>query len=205
MLPENASTLLIAIGLGIAVYLLLRRRSDSASSSEREASPKVHRIGSERVAQQPLDDAPPELLRWQIEMHDTARELKGQLDCKLSALQALVALARRESDRLEAALHRAEQLDLPATASADAPPPRHTLAQLEALADSAALADPTALAAAARLSDLPGGVEDNLFDSNRRSIDLARLADQGLSPAEIAHRLSLPLGEVELLLSLRPA
>jgi len=197
MLPENASTLLIAIGLGIAVYLLLRRRPNSASSSERYASSKVHRIGAERVAPQPLADAPSELLRWQIEMHDTARELKGQLDCKLSALQTLVALARRESDRLEAAIRRAERLNLEI--------PRDTLARIENLADPSALADATVLAStSASLANFPG-IEENLFDSNRRSIELARLADQGLSPADIAHRLSLPLGEVELLLSLRPA
>jgi hypothetical protein len=201
MLPETASSLLIVAGLAVAVYLLTRRKYAVGwvESASADADPRgsVH-PSSFRLHPSSSDNAPPELLRWQIEMHDTARELKGQLDCKLSALQALVALARRESDRLEAAILRAEQLDISA--------PQGTLAQLQNLADPASLADPTALATAAGyLSPLPGCTDSDLFAANRRLLELSRLADQGLSPAEISHLLSLPLGEVELLLSLRPA
>ena len=52
-------------------------------------------------------------------MHETARELKGELDSKLSALQALVLIARQESQRLEAAIKTAEAMEIspPATDS----------------------------------------------------------------------------------------
>jgi hypothetical protein len=55
---------------------------------------------------------------------------------------------------------------------------------------------------AAQCSPL-GDIPADLFQHDRQSLSVARLADQGLSPASIAECLSLPLGEVELLLSLR--
>ncbi|MHC4178596.1 MAG: DUF6115 domain-containing protein [Planctomycetota bacterium] len=48
-------------------------------------------------------DAPPEVLRWEVQMHETARELSAQLDSKMRALQALIAEADRAAARLEAA------------------------------------------------------------------------------------------------------
>ena len=52
-------------------------------------------------------DAPPEVARWQLEMHETARELKAEIDSKLLALQALVNVAREEREKLEAAIAQA--------------------------------------------------------------------------------------------------
>lgn len=42
-----------------------------------------------------------ETMRWEVEMHDTARELKAELDSKMSALMSLVRTAREEQERLE--------------------------------------------------------------------------------------------------------
>jgi hypothetical protein len=56
---------------------------------------------------------------------------------------------------------------------------------------------------ASRLPALSGDIAADLFDRDRDSLAVGRLADQGLSPASIAEHLCLPLGEVELLLSLR--
>jgi len=46
-------------------------------------------------------DKPVDVLRWEVEMHETARALSAQLDSKMSALQALVQSAQQEADRLE--------------------------------------------------------------------------------------------------------
>lgn len=48
-----------------------------------------------------LRDAPPEVLRWHVELHETARDLKAEIDTKLVALQVLTKQAREEADRLE--------------------------------------------------------------------------------------------------------
>ncbi|MFW6171909.1 MAG: hypothetical protein ACODAD_15590 [Planctomycetota bacterium] len=62
----------------------------------------------QRDAQRSLSDAPPEVLEWQVEMHETARELKAELDSKTRVLQLLIGQARREADRLEQILDQLE-------------------------------------------------------------------------------------------------
>lgn len=188
----DASTCFLAAGVALAVYVLLRPR--------RAAAPRPSRrpLGSGRLGK-PSDVAtaerPSELLHWQVEMHDTASQLKGELDCKLSALQALVILAQRESDRLEGAIRRAEQFDIPVRSG--------TLSILDQLGEPAQLEDPTALARAATSlhAALPAGVSEPFF-GDETDLAVANLAATGLSPKEIAHRLRLPLGEVELRFSL---
>ena len=99
---------------------------------------------------------------------------------------------------MEAAIRRAEALGLK---------PRDTLAAIEDLADPAALADPERLAQlAAEMPPPPRGLRGEWFEDNDRRVAIANLASAGLTPAEIARRLSLPIGDVELLLNLaRPS
>ncbi len=109
-------------------------------------------------------------------MHDTARDLSGQLDSKISALQALVAEADRAAARLEAALAQSDE------------PVRRTNQQAWSLqSEGAAQRDATAGAA-------PQG---------RHQEEIYMLSDYGYEPAEIARRVNMPIGEVELILSLR--
>jgi DNA-binding NarL/FixJ family response regulator len=120
------------------------------------------------------------------------RELKGQR----AELERLIAHARQESGRLETAIASARAVRTAV--------PRDTLAAIEGLGDTAALDNPRALdQVAAQISQLPVGVAGDLFDADQRSLAIARLIDQGHSTAEIARRVGLPIGEVELRLSLR--
>jgi hypothetical protein len=45
-------------------------------------------------------------------MHETARDLKAEIDSKLLALQALVNVAREERERLEAVIERTKATEL---------------------------------------------------------------------------------------------
>ena len=191
MLGEHTTTILMAAGVALAALVLLRaaRRQPSRSGA-------IPPVAGDRIRTSALADAPPELLRWQVEMHETARDLKAELDSKLSALQALVALAREERALLEATISRLgrDEFDHP----------RGTLAAIESLGDPAALEDSQRLAqVAARMPVLPADLAADLFERDRQSLAVSRLADQGLSSESIAEHLHLPLGEVELLLSLR--
>lgn len=118
-----------------------------------------------------------------------------ELDRKVANLQALVAVARRESRRLEAAIAKAQSPQGTAL--------KHPLAAIEALGDAAALEDPQALQRAA--AELPriAPVADATIKDDEKTLRIVRLLDQGHSPAEIARRVGLPIGEVELRLSLR--
>jgi DNA-binding NarL/FixJ family response regulator len=127
-----------------------------------------------------------------------AREMKSEIDNKLAALHELTRMARREAERLEAAIRNAQALELES--------PRDSLDSLESLADPSSLANPDALRhATAHLPHLPSNVAGDVFDSDQKTLAIARLKDQGNSAGEIAHRLGLPLGEVELRLSMRAA
>jgi DNA-binding NarL/FixJ family response regulator len=127
-----------------------------------------------------------------------AREMISELDCRLVELRNLILAARREAERLEAAIKNTQALELAS--------PREALDSLESLADPTSLADPDALRrAAAQLPQLPSDVASDVFDSNQKTLAVARLRDQGNSAEEIARRLRLPLGEVELRLSMRAA
>ena len=191
MYGEQTTTILMAAGVALAALVLLR-----AARRRPASSPAVVTAPGDRGHSSALADAPPELLRWQVEMHETARDLKAELDTKLAALQALIALARQERALLEATIQRLQQDDFDQ--------PRGALSAMESLGDPAALDDPGRLAeVVARMPALPGDMAADLFDHDRQSLAVGRLADQGLSPACIAEHLRLPVGEVELLLSLR--
>lgn len=142
-----------------------RRESPQRESPQRETPP----AGS-------ADD----LGRWEVQLHERARELCGQLDSKMAALQALCAEADRAAARLEAALRQAA---LPAPSGELRP-----ASQADSLRAGMHAAEETA--------PRERGAE-------RPKEEIHTLADYGFSPAEIAHRVGLPIGEVQLILSLR--
>ena len=80
-----------------------------------------------------------------------------------------------------------------------------SLAAMEGLADPVALASDAPLAnLAARFPPSDFDSAGNIFQNEKQSLAVARLHHQGHSAAEIARRMHLPIGEVELVLSLRP-
>jgi DNA-binding NarL/FixJ family response regulator len=120
------------------------------------------------------------------------------LEGEVARLRALLATTSQQVERLNAAI---------ASSPAIAPDLRapESLAAMEALGDPAALESGAALSAAAvNLSNMRPSAADNLFRENQREQDIVRLYQRGHSPPEIARRLALSLGEVELRLSLRP-
>jgi len=125
-----------------------------------------------------------------------ALALQRRLESTLGELKILVDVAHDTTARLEAAIRRAEALQSPR---------RDSLATIASLADPSALADANALATIA--ADLQPQTSDSaadIFEQDEKALSVARLQGQGLKPAEISRRLSLPIGDVEFLLSLRP-
>lgn len=108
-LLANKNSFLFAAGVGALVFFLLRywsRRYLNAAPPERSETfaPRRQRESS---SQQPLRDAPADIARWQAEMQDLARDLKGELDTKIAILQRLTIDAREQAERLESAIERA--------------------------------------------------------------------------------------------------
>ena len=131
-------------------------------------------------------------------MHETARRLSGQLDAKLGLLQSLIVEANRAAARLEEAIQRAHP-SLPPGSQAESLRPaaghardmRHDLPR-----------DSEGEAAESDHSNV-GDTSLPATDRVRRREEVYRLADYGFAAAEIARRVGSPVGEVELILSLR--
>jgi hypothetical protein len=176
--------------LALTIMILLRRTRRYLARQKNQDSALVHTARPQDQPRRPQADAPDEVLGWEVRMHETARDLAAQLDSKMGALQALIADADRAAARLEAAVAKPG-------ASARKPgrpdPPAANQAQ--------ALKSPRAeKPAAAELS--PGDGHQRPSARQCRE-EIHTLADYGFSAAEIAGRVDCPVGEVELILSLR--
>ncbi len=173
LLADIVSTGMFLAGIALLTMILLRRfyrrsnRRRSTHSSTRRAS---FAVAPPAKQQRSLSTAPPDVLRWHVEMHETAREMKAELDSKIRLLQLLTAQARHEADRLEQML--ASSVPMPEELPDAAHPERHACG-------------------------LPGAAD--------RKAEIFALADQGRTAVEIAQQVESPLGDVELILSLRGA
>jgi len=105
---SNTLTILILAVLVLMIATLMIRSHRYLSRQKRGQSAAI--VEMPRPAQdddRKRLDAPPEVARWEVQMHETARELSSRLDSKMSVLQRLTAEADRAAARLEAALGQA--------------------------------------------------------------------------------------------------
>lgn len=206
---EPATFLLLGF-LVLAISLLLWRSHRYLARQDKGWSPPA--CASRPKPPQPglPLDAPDELTRWEVRMHETARELSGQLDSKMGALGQLVREADRAAARLEAALaaasppadpaSAANATSEPTTESCDTlnPLPPQPANQAEALKKPAdASRDPAASAGVCEQEGKRQPAPPDRYD------EIYLLADYGFDATEIARRVGSPVGEVELILGLR--
>ena len=102
-------TVLILVALAVIILSLLIRWYRYYSRQKGSDAVIVRTARPTREPEDQYRGAPPEVARWQVAMHETARDLSAQLDSKMSALQALIADADRAADRLEAAKHKSPE------------------------------------------------------------------------------------------------
>jgi hypothetical protein len=169
-LPSSPQIIML-VAMGVMIWVLWRRSHKHFGSGGTAHSPIKRFSKLEEDRELALADAPAEVNRWQVEMHELARDLKGELDTRIAILQILLRQADQTAARLRGlGLGLGESLD--------------PLAEIERWqpGDAASPNRPTHHPLAARI---------------------LALAEEGKSPAEIAHQTGLPIGEVEIALSLR--
>ena len=119
---SNPLTMLFLAGLMLTIAVLLfRARRYFARPRPRQPTMDRYRPPSRPVPtrhDEPSDDTG----RWEVQMHETARELSAQLDTKMSALGALIRDADRAAQRLEAALGKGPSETEPPERPARTPP-----------------------------------------------------------------------------------
>ena len=186
------------LGLILLISILLRRYYRHFGKRKPDDRPLVRTSRRKADPQQPLMDAPPNVLRWQVEMHETARDLKAEIDTKMVALQQLIRMAGAEANRLEAAIARAERLGVG--------PCRDTLAELERVtAEVAGEIRSESTAALGNLPQMPPATESGNVVSGETQAQICALAESGLPPREIAEQTGHTVGDVEMVLSLKGA
>jgi len=192
-------TLLCLLGLAIVVCFVLLRTQRTPSRNPQEGSPHTPPPRPEREKPSYRDEAPNDVLRWEVSMHETARDLSAQLDSKLGTLQHLIHEADRAAARLEAAL-QATGGPPGGCAAADAAAQRDSIPQVRPVSQAEALR-------AGRTGDEPKttvrGPSGGQSAGDSRYQEIYTLSDYGYPASEIAQRLGSPIGEIELILSLR--
>ncbi len=167
------------------VFILVKRSVRRARRGNRRATHNLPNV-KQPSTDSPLADAPPDLLRWQVEMHDTARNLKGELDSKMSALQALVIMARQEIVRLDSLLNRAAAVD-------------HQVPSGDDFDDDLDALPISTRSRREAMKTWPYGMPG---DQQQRSA-VFTLADQGNNAKAIADRLGVSIGDIEMILGCR--
>ncbi|MGD0654330.1 MAG: hypothetical protein ABSA16_08315 [Thermoguttaceae bacterium] len=212
----------IVVVLGISFILLMRtsryfsrqRREESkwpraarpgwdGSSTAIPTTPPTSSPTTPPTASQRHLDAMPSTAQWEVDMHETARELKAQLDSKMRALQALIAEADRAASRLEATLKTRHNKD--DTPSSNRPRSGGSpLFNPKPGPPSVQEKNPAGLPANQAQTLRPASPPTaSAVSSPHRHEEIYTLSDYGLSDSAIAQRLAMPVGEVELILSLR--
>ncbi|MGB9688663.1 hypothetical protein [Thermogutta sp.] len=149
---------------------------------------------------------------WEVRMHELARDIEGRITSKLGLLENLVREADRAAARLEAALRATEQLRQTQAAGVLSPDSPHVLQSPDDSQANGPVAD-AITQVTTPLQDSQSGIESSeehgasVGESRSREArpaeEIYTLADYGYDPDEIAQRTGLPVGEVQLILSLR--
>ena len=202
LLADNYATYGVLLAMVIAIWMLLwwtqRSMARTNAGSRRRFAAKDD---AEPDRPSPRGQPPVDFDRWEVEMYEIMRNATGQMDTKMGLLEHLIREADRAAARLEAATAAAARLPdsvAPSHVAPDAPrfepSAIRPINQAEGLRPDGLRQAPSAADEAE--SDQPG--------KPRRYEEIYTLADYGYAAAEIAQRLAMPVGEIELILGLRP-
>jgi hypothetical protein len=148
--------------------------------------------------------AMPDHESWEVEFHQLARELKGEIDTKMRALEELIQRAEVARTMLDDSVGRAETLGLNG--------------QLKASTESrlGQSVDNDEFSSAGRRTERARNARSNREQARSRQTTVGddpaedprfervyALADAGFSAGKIAGQIGSQVGEVELILSLR--
>jgi hypothetical protein len=201
----------VLIGALAIITWALMMRSHRWFRGQPHDQPPVQSYGRrESVARTPSAPLPAEAAKWEIQMHEIARELSARLDSKMGILEHLIREADRAAARLDSAMAAAQRGGVAPAAGLKAPavPSRDAIADEPSSGPPASQADglksPRESAASSASSTAGSRVTAPRGQTaEERYEEIYLLANYGHGAAEIAQRVGSPIGEVELILSLR--
>ena len=108
MLFAVENSIILAV-LGVLLLLFAFTRGGRRRSKSPNRLPVSRPASTPSSADAHHLDAPDSVARWEVTMHETARDLMGRLDSKIVIVEQLVCEAHQAAARLEAVLLRIEQ------------------------------------------------------------------------------------------------
>jgi hypothetical protein len=193
---------LAGVALACAVLLFRSQRRLRRQHASRTAAPSAWSL---RDLSQPVPpnrlEAPLEMQRFEVQMHDMARETTARIDNKIRILEHLIRDADERIARLEAVgewMDRSAKVD----AGADGGPHAHAESGV-VLSKLSAGSRGQAVSTANRQAESAPPTHAKSDPAGRSREEVYALADSGQTSAEVANRLNRPIGEVELILGLR--
>ncbi len=129
-------TIVGLLALVVFTWVLLRRWHRYFKRRQTDPSPvvKVPRPDDQAASRPSYSDVSPELLKFEVQLEERARELMAQLDSKMVALMHLIRDARQCIDRLEMAQHGPTTDEATPQAPVETPPLDPELVKIHALA-----------------------------------------------------------------------
>lgn len=196
---QAANALLLAgVALVCAVLLFRSQRRIRRQTSSQPLPPSAWRPQAPTQSRTANAVNPPqEAEDWQVEFHEMAREATAKLDNKIRILEHLIRDADARIARLQSVgewLDRSAQLELDSSAASGGsafPPPDAEFSESRANEAQGATSTTALRSGGGALISQPYG-------------EIYALADAGQSSVKIASRLNRPVGEIELILGLRP-
>ena len=193
----------VALVVGLMLFRVQRyyRRNPSIAAPADSSSTAEPRTRAGAFSGASLHAVGREIADLEIQIHDFAREVSGQLDSKMAALEHLIRDADRAAARLERALSGSrDQEQPPAEPHEAAPLPK---SQADALKTPVAQAPSAGVPPNETKAEEDEGLSLPRPSRQQRHEEVYTLADYGYDAAEIAQRVGTPVGEIELILSLR--
>lgn len=131
--PVLDPNLLFLLGIALLAALLLRRVYRRVGR-RKKSEPAIARVPRPQPKHRKLLDVP-ELAQYEVQLHETARELSAVLDSKMVALNVLVQQAQQKIDQLERLLDELESGKRQPPAAVTPPQVAAEHAEIYALAD----------------------------------------------------------------------
>lgn len=193
---QAANALLLAgVALVCAVLLFRSQRRIRRQTSSQPLPPSAWRPQAPTQSRAASAVNPPqEAEDWQVEFHEMAREATAKLDNKIRILEHLIRDADVRIARLQAVgewLDRSAQLEVDSSAGSPSLSLGAETGESRESEPQAAMSTAALRSGGADLASQPYG-------------EIYALADAGQSSVKIASRLNRPVGEIELILGLRP-
>lgn len=117
MSQDHLQTLMMLAGLGLLCWLLMRGKMRQRRQLGTSMSFSLGHNANAQAQVGPFTGtkslgAPADVLKWQVELHELGRELKGELDSKMMAVRSLVTNYDRAARRLAELIRMAEQVQM---------------------------------------------------------------------------------------------